>query len=448
MLDIKLLRQDLTLVATQLARRGFVLDTARFNTLEDTRKVLQNKTQALQQERNNSAKMVGQAKARGEDVAPLLQQANQMGEALKKCENELALLQQEIEQFLLFLPNILDPSVPDGRDESNNQEISRTGTPRVFSFTPKDHTALGEGLKQMDFEGASKLSGSRFVVLNKGLARLHRALIQFMLDIHINEHGYQETYIPYLVKSHCFYGTGQLPKFAEDFFMLKGEQDLGLIPTAEVALTNLARDSIIANEEMPRQLVAHSPCFRSEAGSYGRDTRGMIRQHQFEKVELVHLARPEESAAAHERLTHHAEVILQKLELPYRKMLLCAGDTSFSAHKTYDLEVWLPGQNAYREISSCSNCGDFQARRMQARYRNPVTQKPELIHTLNGSGLAVGRTLVAVIENYQEADGSVTIPKILQPYQQESLCHYHNREQFHPWCHVFASSEQLYLERM
>lgn len=416
MLDIKRLREELPVITQQLARRGFVLDTVRFEALEAQRKQLQTQTQTLQQERNAFAKTVGQAKAKGEDVSSLLAQSNQAGEALKQCEQQLAALQQDIESFLLNLPNLLDASVPEGRDEHSNVEISRHGTPRVFDFPVLDHTALGEKLGQLDFEAASKLSGSRFVVLNRDLARLHRALGQWMLDVHTSEHGYQETYIPFLVKSHCFYGTGQLPKFADDFFALKGEQDLGLISTAEIALTNLVRDSILSDTTLPLQLAAHSPCFRSEAGSYGKDTRGMIRQHQFEKVEMVQITRPDDSEAAHERLTQHAETILRKLELPYRKMLLCAGDTGFSSSKTYDLEVWLPAQNTYREISSCSNCRDFQARRMQARWRNPATGKPELVHTLNGSGLAVGRTLVAIMENYQQADGSIAIPAVLRDY--------------------------------
>ncbi len=416
MLDIKLLRDDINTVATQLAKRKFTLDVNTFNQLEQQRKGLQVKTQELQQQRNTLSKGIGQAKAKGENTDVLMAQVNGLGDELKTGETELSELQTKIEQFMLNLPNILDESVPVGSDETLNKEVSRWGAPASFSFTPKDHIALGEQLKQMDFEAAAKLSGARFVVLANGLARLHRALAQFMLDTHTQQHGYQEMYVPYLVKSHCFYGTGQLPKFAEDFFMMKGEQDLGLISTAEIALTNLARDSILAPEQLPMRLTAHTPCFRSEAGSYGKDTKGMIRQHQFDKVELVQLVRPQDSQAIHEQLTGHAETILQKLNLPYRKLLLCSGDTGFSSAKTYDLEVWLPGQNTYREISSCSNCGDFQARRMQARWRNPETGKTEFIHTLNGSGLAVGRTLIAVMENYQQADGSIVIPDVLHQY--------------------------------
>jgi seryl-tRNA synthetase len=416
MLDSKLLRDDIDTVAAHLAKRNFTLDVASFNQLEQQRKSVQVKTQELQQQRNTLSKGIGQAKAKGEDTTALMNQVSGLGDELKTCETQLTELQTQLEQWTLNLPNILDESVPVGTDETFNKEISRVGATPSFSFTPKDHIALGEGLKQMDFEAAAKLSGARFVVLANGLARLHRALSQFMLDTHTQHHGYQEMYVPYLVKSHCFYGTGQLPKFAEDFFMMKGEQDLGLISTAEIALTNLVRDTILTPEQLPMKLTAHTPCFRSEAGSYGKDTKGMIRQHQFDKVELVQLVRPQDSANAHEQLTGHAETILQKLKLPYRKMLLCSGDTGFSASKTYDLEVWLPGQNTYREISSCSNCGDFQARRMQARWRNPDTGKPELIHTLNGSGLAVGRTLIAVMENYQQADGSIVIPEVLQHY--------------------------------
>ena len=416
MLDIKRLRNDLDAVAAQLKRRGFELDVAQFQALEDKRKSLQAKTQELQNERNTRSKSIGQAKAKGEDIQPLLAEVADLGDRLKAAETELATLQGEIEQIVKGIPNLLHDSVPAGHSEADNVEISRWGEPPEFDFEPKDHVDLGVPHGWMDFEAATKLTGSRFVVMRNGMARLHRALIQFMLDTHTGEHGYTEVYVPYIVNEDSLYGTGQLPKFAEDLFKLEGEQNYYLIPTAEVPVTNLVRNEIVPENELPIQYTAHTPCFRSEAGSYGRDTRGLIRQHQFEKVELLHFVKPEASEAALETLRRHAEIILEKLGLPYRTIVLCAGDTGFSANKTYDLEVWLPGQQAYREISSCSNMKDFQARRMQARYRNAETGKPELLHTLNGSGLAVGRTLVAIVENYQDQAGNIRIPEVLQPY--------------------------------
>lgn len=416
MLDIKRLRNDLDAVAAQLKRRGFELDIAQFQALEDKRKSLQAKTQELQNERNTRSKSIGQAKAKGEDIQPLLAEVADLGDKLKAAETELATLQGEIDQIVKGIPNLLHDSVPAGHSEADNVEISRWGEPPEFDFEPKDHVDLGMPHGWMDFEAATKLTGSRFVVMRNGMARLHRALIQFMLDTHTGEHGYTEVYVPYIVNEDSLYGTGQLPKFAEDLFKLEGEQNYYLIPTAEVPVTNLVRNEIVPENELPIQYTAHTPCFRSEAGSYGRDTRGLIRQHQFEKVELLHFVKPEASEAALETLRRHAEIILEKLGLPYRTIVLCAGDTGFSANKTYDLEVWLPGQQAYREISSCSNMKDFQARRMQARYRNAETGKPELLHTLNGSGLAVGRTLVAIVENYQDQAGNIRIPEVLQPY--------------------------------
>ncbi len=419
MLDIKLLRKDLDGVAAQLARRGFTLDTAKFQALEDRRKLLQSATQDLQNERNTRSKLIGQAKAKGEDIQPLLAEVADLGDKLKEAEQELTALQADIDQIIMGIPNLLDESVPEGKSEDDNVEIAKWGEPTQFDFEPKDHVDLGLPNGWMDFEAAVKLTGSRFVVMRGSMARLHRALIQFMLDTHVNNHGYTEVYVPYMVNEDSMYGTGQLPKFAEDSFKLEGEQDYYLIPTAEVPVTNLVRGEIVDAGQLPTKYTAHTPCFRSEAGSYGKDTRGLIRQHQFEKVELLHFVKPEDSEKALEELTSHAEAILQKLELPYRKIVLCAGDTGFSASKTYDLEVWLPAQNTYREISSCSNMKDFQARRMQARFRNPETNKPELLHTLNGSGLAVGRTLVAVLENYQNEDGSIRIPTALQAYMGE-----------------------------
>ncbi len=416
MLDPRLLRTELPRVAEQLKRRGTILDTARIEALEAHRKAVQVEVQDLQGQRNARSKSIGKAKAAGQDIAPLLAQLDDLGARLKALEESLAAVQGEVEAIALGLPNLPDASVPDGRDEADNREERRWGEPRHFAFEPKDHVDLGAQRGWMDFDVASKLTGSRFVVLSGPMARLHRALIQFMLDLHTSEHGYTETYVPYLVNADSLRGTGQLPKFEADLFRVPGERDYYLIPTAEVPVTNLVRDLIVEGADLPRKWVAHTPCFRSEAGSYGKDTRGMIRQHQFEKVELVQAVRPQDSRAAHEALTGHAEAVLQRLGLPYRVVTLCTGDLGFSAVKTYDLEVWLPGQGRYREISSCSNFEDFQARRLQARWRNPETGKPELLHTLNGSGLAVGRTLVAVLENYQEVDGSVHIPAALRPY--------------------------------
>jgi seryl-tRNA synthetase len=415
MLDPKLLRTELDSVAQQLARRGYTLDTAQLRELEARRKALQVQTQELQNERNTRSKSIGRAKAAGEDIQPLLDQVADLGEQLKQAEAALAEVQAGLREMALGIPNLPHASVPDGADEADNREERTWGEIPRFDFEPKDHVDIGEGLGGLDFDAAARLTGSRFVVMSGPVARLHRALTQFMLDTHTGEHGYTETYVPYLVNSDSLYGTGQLPKFAEDLFHLEGT-DYHLIPTAEVPVTNLVRDSILEADMLPRKWVAHTPCFRSEAGAYGRDTRGMIRQHQFDKVELVQAVRPEDSFEALEQLTGHAEAILQKLGLPYRVVTLCTGDLGFSSTKTYDLEVWLPGQGKYREISSCSNFVDFQARRLQARWRNPDTGKPELLHTLNGSGLAVGRTLVAVLENYQQADGSVRVPEVLRPY--------------------------------
>ncbi|HIO97361.1 MAG TPA: serine--tRNA ligase [Leucothrix sp.] len=426
MLDIKLLRNDINSVAEQLMKRSFKLDAQAFQTLEDKRKTLQTATQDLQNERNTRSKSIGQAKAKGEDIKPLLAEVADLGDKLKNAEQELLTLQLKIDDILMGIPNLLDESVPEGKTEDDNVEVRTWGEPTKFDFEVKDHVDLGSPNGLMDFEAGSKLTGSRFVVMRAGMARLHRALIQFMLDTHINEHGYTEVYVPYIVNEDSLYGTGQLPKFAEDLFKLTSgddsegdaaqSQNYYLIPTAEVPVTNLVRGEIINADDLPIKYTAHTPCFRSEAGSYGRDTRGLIRQHQFEKVELLHFVKPEDSTQALDDLLGHAETILQKLELPYRTVILCAGDTGFSATKTYDIEVWLPAQDTYREISSCSNMKGFQARRMQARFRNPDTKKPELLHTLNGSGLAVGRTLVAVLENYQNEDGSIRIPKVLQPY--------------------------------
>ena len=416
MLDPKGLRTDLDAIAGNLARRAFELDRDHYRQLENGRKSLQVCVEKLRHERNERSRGIGRAKAAGEDIEPLRRQVKKLGDELTRAEAELHALQEELSAFLAGLPNLLHDTVPDGADEASNALVLKWGDPPTFDFKPQDHVALGEGLGLLDFEGAAKLSGSRFTVLRGALARLHRALIQFMLDVHVGEHGYTECYVPYLVKDEALFGTGQLPKFGDDLFSVDAERELRLVPTAEVPLTNLVRDEILAPEQLPMRLTAHTPCFRSEAGSYGKDVRGMIRQHQFEKVELVHVVAPEDSWRALEELTGHAEVVLQRLELPYRKVTLCAGDTGFSAAKTYDLEVWLPGQNRYREISSCSNCGDFQARRMHARWRNPGTGKPELVHTLNGSGVAAGRALIAVIENFQQADGSVIVPDVLRPY--------------------------------
>lgn len=416
MLDPKRLRNDLDEVAAQLARRGFVLDVDNIRALEQRRKTLQVETEQLQNERKVRSKAIGQAKAKGDNVEPLMAEVAEIGERVKLAEQELASLQTELETIALGIPNILDASVPDGKDENANVEIRRWGEPPAFDFTPKDHVDLGLPNGWMDFDAGAKLTGSRFVVLRAAMARLHRALIQFMLDTHTQVHGYSEVYTPYMVNADSLRGTGQLPKFEEDLFKLNNEQGYYLIPTAEVPVTNLVRDTIVDAADLPLKYACHTPCFRSEAGSYGKDTRGLIRQHQFEKVEMVKMVKPEDSWAELESLTGNAEAILQKLGLPYRVIVLCAGDTGFSSAKTYDIEVWLPGQQKYREISSCSNFLDFQARRMMARYRNPETGKPELLHTLNGSGLAVGRTLVAVLENYQEADGRIRIPEVLKGY--------------------------------
>ncbi len=423
MLDIQLLRKDAALVAERLAARGFAFDAARFDALEAERKTIQTRTQDAQSRRNTLSKQIGMLKGKGEDTTAVMAEVAGLGDELKQMETRLAALQSEINDFLMGVPNLPHESVKEGKDETANVEVSRWGTPKTFDFTVRDHVDIGERLGQLDFAAAVKITGSRFTVMKGGLARLHRALAQFMLDVHTGEHGYTEVYVPYLVNADSMRGTGQLPKFEEDLFHVPrySKQEctdadkLYLIPTAEVPVTNLLRDEIVPDEALPLKFVAHTPCFRSEAGSYGRDTRGMIRQHQFDKVELVQMVRPEDSYAALEALTGHAEAILQRLGLPYRKMALCSGDMGFSAAKTYDLEVWLPAQNTYREISSCSSFEAFQARRMQARFK--VGQgKPELLHTLNGSGLAVGRTLVAILENYQNADGSVTVPEVLRPW--------------------------------
>ncbi|MEC4238762.1 serine--tRNA ligase [Pseudomonas sp. DSV-1] len=418
MLDSKLLRSNLQDVADRLASRGFKLDVARIDALEAKRKEVQTLTEKLQAERNAISKSIGQAKARGEDIAPLMASVETMGSDLANGKVELDAIQAELDAILLGLPNLPDASVPVGADEDDNVEIRRWGTPTAFDFAIKDHVALGEQHGWLDFETAAKLSGARFALLRGPIARLHRALAQFMINLHTGEHGYEEAYTPYLVQAPALQGTGQLPKFEEDLFKIsrEGEADFYLIPTAEVTLTNIVAGEIVEHKALPIKLVAHTPCFRSEAGASGRDTRGMIRQHQFDKVEMVQIVEPSTSMDALEGLVGNAEKVLQLLELPYRALALCTGDMGFSAVKTYDLEVWIPSQDKYREISSCSNCGDFQARRMQARFRNPETNKPELVHTLNGSGLAVGRTLVAVLENYQQADGSIRVPEVLKPY--------------------------------
>lgn len=415
MLDPRLFRTELDFVTSQLQKRSFAFNPESYSELENRRKDVQVKTQDLQNERNSRSKAIGQAKAKGEDVQALLDQVQHLGDELKAAETELAEIQNEMTTLMEGIPNILDESVPNGKSEDDNLEISRWGEIPVFDFEVKDHVDLG--LKRgLDFELGAKIASARFVVLTGPLARLQRALIQFMLDTHTAEHGYSETYVPYLVNADSLRGTGQLPKFEADLFKASDDPCLYLIPTAEVPVTNIVRDVILDAKQLPLKLVCHSPCFRSEAGAYGRDVRGMIRQHQFEKVELVQIVKAEDSAQAHEELTGQAEAILKKLKLPYRKMLLCAGDTGFSSTKTYDLEVWLPGQGTYREISSCSNFKDFQARRLQARWRNPETGKPELVHTLNGSGLAAGRTLIAVMENYQDAEGRIHVPEVLLPY--------------------------------
>ncbi|WP_370260156.1 serine--tRNA ligase [Idiomarina sp.] len=421
MLDAKYFREELQQTAERLKTRGFELNIDEIQALEEQRKSIQVKTEQLQAERNSRSKAIGKAKQAGEDIQPLLDAVSDLGSQLDAAKEELREVQDKLGALIMGVPNLPAEGVPEGKDESENQEISVWGEPPQLDFEPKDHVELAEALaKGMDFEAAAKLTGARFVVMRGKIARLHRALTQFMLDTHTEAHGYAETYVPYLVNHDSLYGTGQLPKFGKDLFHIQGETEeqipLSLIPTAEVPLTNLARDEIFDEAELPVKLTAHTPCFRSEAGSHGRDTRGLIRQHQFDKVELVWLAHPEQSMDALEQLTNHAETILQKLGLAYRKVLLCTGDMGFGATKTYDLEVWLPAQNTYREISSCSNMGDFQARRMQARFRRKGAKKPELLHTLNGSGLAVGRTLVALLENYQQADGSIMIPEVLRPY--------------------------------
>jgi seryl-tRNA synthetase len=418
MLDPKLFRNDIEATAAQLAKRGFVLDTALLIQLEEQRKAFQIKTQELQNQRNTRSKSIGKAKAQGEDIQPLLAEVSQLGADLDAAKAEQDDVLAKIDDILSAVPNLIHESVPEGASEDDNVEIKRWGTPRVFDFEVKDHVDVGAGIGNgLDFESGAKLAGTRFAVLRGQIAKMHRALAQLMLDVHTQEHGYQEMYVPYLVNQESLYGTGQLPKFGEDLFHTDlSNKKFSLIPTAEVPLTNLLRNEIVEEAELPIKMCAHTPCFRSEAGSGGRDIRGLIRQHQFDKVEMVQIVKPEDSFAALEALTGHAEKILEKLELPYRTVILCTGDIGFSATKTFDIEVWLPAQNTYREISSCSNMGDFQARRMQARFRNSETKKPELLHTLNGSGLAVGRTLVAILENYQQANGSLKVPTALQPY--------------------------------
>jgi len=416
MLDPQLLRNDPDRIKQAMQRHGADLDVDVLNKLEARRKEIQVKTQDLQSERNTRSKSIGMAKAKGEDIQPLLDSVSQLGDDLKAAEAELNEIQAELKNIQLSLPNILADEVPTGKDEEQNIELRKWGEIPSFDFEVKDHVDLGESLQGIDFEAGAKIAGARFVNLSGSLARLQRALTQFMLDMHTDQHDYRETYVPYMVNKESLFGTGQLPKFEDDLFKMTGDSPYYLIPTAEVPVTNLVRDTIVDADKLPLKFVAHTPCFRSEAGAYGRDMRGMIRQHQFEKVELVQIVKAEDSEQAHEELTKHAETVLQALNLPYRSMLLCSGDTGFSATKTYDLEVWLPGQDTYREISSCSNFNDFQARRLKARWRNPETGKTELLHTVNGSGLAVGRTLIAVMENYQQADGSIKVPDVLKPY--------------------------------
>jgi seryl-tRNA synthetase len=416
MLDPKLVRSRTDEIAGLLLKKKCSFDVELFNSLELRRKAVQSKTESLQNERNSRSKLIGKAKASGQDIAPLIAEMDHLGSELERTKTELKTIQDQLNDYLAGLPNMPDNDVPVGDSEADNIEVRKWGEPKVFDFEVKDHIALGEKLNNLDFETASKLTGSRFVVMKGQLARLHRALAQFMLDTHSERNGYVETYVPYLVNADSLTGTGQLPKFEADLFKIPGDRDFYLIPTAEVPVTNMVRDEIVEFSALPLKYVCHTPCFRSEAGSYGRDVRGMIRQHQFDKVELVQIVHPDHSDAALEELTGHAEGILQALGLPYRVVILCGGDLGFSAAKTYDLEVWLPGQNTYREISSCSNMRDFQARRMQARWRNPETGKPELVHTLNGSGLAVGRTMLAVMENYQREDGSILVPEVLRPY--------------------------------
>jgi seryl-tRNA synthetase len=416
MIDPKLLRADPDAVARNLARRGYVLDVSALRALEEKRKPWQVEVDRLRAERNANAKAVGIAKSRGEDATAVIARSESLAAELARAEGELDAVQRELEQWQLGLPNLLHESVPDGRDESANTEISSWGEPRQLNFKPRDHLEIGEGLGGLDFAAAARISGARFVVICGALARLHRALAQFMLDLHTREHGYTEAYVPYLVQPQALVGTGQLPKFEQDLFAVRAEQPFYLIPTAEVPLTNLVRERVVPADALPMKWVAHTPCFRSEAGAAGKDTRGMIRNHQFDKVELVQIVRPADSYAALEELTAHAESVLRRLEIPHRRVALCAGDIGFGSAKTYDLEAWLPSQQRYREISSCSNCEAFQARRMQARWRNPEGNKPEPLHTLNGSGVAVGRALVAVLENFQHEDGSVTVPAVLRPY--------------------------------
>ena len=416
MLDPKRVRNQTEEIARRLAVKHYRFDQAVFEALEERRRSLQVRTETLQSEQNKRSKSIGKAKSAGEDIQPLLDEVEQLKSERSRAEEELRELQQELNDFLAGIPNLPDETVPEGESEDDNVEVRQWGTPPTFDFEPKDHVALGEGIGGLDFETASRLARARFAVMQGPIARLHRALAQFMLNLHTGEHGYTETYLPYLVNAETLFGTGQLPKFEEDLFKVEGDNPLYLIPTAEVPATNLVSDSIVEADQLPMKLVCHTPCFRSEAGSYGRDTRGMIRQHQFDKVELIHIVRPDASEDALAELTSHAEKVLQLLELPYRVVELCGGDIGFAAARTFDLEVWLPGQGKYREISSCSNTRDFQARRMHARWRNPETGKPEPLHTLNGSGLAVGRALVAVMENYQQADGSIRVPEVLKPY--------------------------------
>ncbi len=416
MLDPKLLRSDLDAVATNLAKRGYVLDKAKIEQLEIQRKAIQSESESLQNLQKQSAKKIGKAKAAGEDIAPLLKEVEDLKSANNQEKHRLTEIQNEIEALYSCIPNMVAEEVPEGASEEDNVEVTVWGEPKQYAFDVKDHVDVGEGIGGLDFETAAKITGSRFALMRGEIAKLHRALVQFMLDVHTDEHGYEEVNVPFIVNRDSLYGTGQLPKFEEDLFKLNEEREFYLIPTAEVPVTNILRDEIVDESQLPLKFTAHTPCFRSEAGSAGRDTRGMIRQHQFEKVELVNFVKPEYSDQALEELTACAEKLLQKLELPYRKVILCGGDIGFSSRKTYDLEVWLPSQKQYREISSCSSFGDFQARRMKARYRNSETGKPALLHTLNGSGLAIGRTLVAILENYQNEDGSVDVPAVLQPY--------------------------------
>lgn len=416
MLDPKLIRSQLNDVAEGLKKRGYQLDVAKIQALEEERKVAQVESENLQQQRNTKSKGIGKAKASGEDIAPLLKEVENLKSALTEAEKKLSNVQLQMDDIISGIPNLLSDDVPVGKNEDDNVEVSKWGEPRTFDFDVKDHVDVGDVLGGLDFETAGKITGARFAIMTGAVARMHRALIQLMLNTHTGAHGYNEIYVPYIVNKDSLFGTGQLPKFEEDLFKLRDDRDFYLIPTAEVPVTNVMRNEIIDEKKLPLKFACHTPCFRSEAGSYGRDTRGMIRQHQFEKVELVQFVKPQDSNQALEDLTGHAENILQQLGLPYRKVILCSGDVGFSSTKTYDLEVWLPSQKTYREISSCSSFGDFQARRMKARYRNSDSGKPALLHTVNGSGLAVGRTLVAILENYQQADGSVEIPEVLRPY--------------------------------